>query len=258
MSLAWVPSWALWSTSMLIIAHRGASAEAPENTLAAIQRALDSQVDGIEIDVYFVDGEVFVFHDRYLERLTAHPGRLLDLTAAQIRRLKVFNQQPIPTLSDVLACIAGRCMLNIELKGDVPVDILREHLDQALTTYGFSQEQLLVSSFNHHWLQRAKQASPWLRLGALSAGCMLDYARYASDLDAYSVHTCVDFIDQALIDDAHARGLPVYVYTVDQAEDIKDLQAMGVDGIFTNHPQYARNVLEGLPTADKALIWHKQ
>lgn len=242
---------------MLIIAHRGASAEAPENTLSAIARALETHADGIEIDVYLVDGEVFVFHDRYLERLTAHPGRLQDLTAAQIRTLKVFSQQPVPTLLDVLQLVDGRCMLNIELKGEVTPEVLCPLLDEAVSACNFSADQLIVSSFNHHWLQAVKAERPWLRLGALSANCMLDYAAFATTLDAYSLHTCVDFVNQTLVDDAHQRGLPVYVYTVDEAHDIEELKAMGVDGIFTNHPQFARNVLTGLTTSTHEMLWHR-
>lgn len=228
---------------MLVIAHRGASAEAPENTLAALERAIACGANGIEIDVYYVDGEIFVFHDRYLERLTAHPGRLIDLTASQVQTLRVFNQQPVPTLRQALASINGRCMLNIELKGQVPIDALIAHLDSACNEYHFSPNQLIVSSFNHHWLQDAKQALPWLHIGALSTGCMLDYARFATELQAYSVHTCVDFIEPALVRDAHQRDLRIYVYTVDAAHDIQMLLEMGIDGIFTNHPQHALNVI---------------
>ncbi|RUO24071.1 glycerophosphodiester phosphodiesterase [Aliidiomarina minuta] len=241
---------------MLIIAHRGASAEAPENTLTAIGRAIDAQADGIEIDIYQVDGEIFVFHDRYLERLTAHPGRLQDLTAGQIRTLKVFGQQPVPTLEEVLTFINGQCMLNIEIKGEVDPDKLCHMLDLALNRYHFQQPQLIVSSFNHHWLKHMKSQCPWLQLGALSANCMLDYAAFATALNAYSVHACVDFVNQQLVDDAHQRGMPIYVYTVDQAQDIEWLKKMGVDGIFTNHPQYARNVLSGLPVSQNEMLWH--
>ncbi|RUO32601.1 glycerophosphodiester phosphodiesterase [Aliidiomarina soli] len=242
---------------MLIIAHRGASAEAPENTLVAMHRALECKADGIEIDIYAVDGEIFVFHDRYLERLTAHPGRLQDLTAAQIRKLKVFGQHPVPTLAEVLESIGGRCLLNIELKGEVPLDLLAPLLERARGEFGFTAEQLILSSFNHHWLKALHGRCPWVRLGALNASCMLDYAAFATELGAYSLHTCVDFVDQALVDDAHQRGLPVYVYTVDESHDIHELKKMGVDGIFTNHPQFARNVLDGLPTHEHELMWHR-
>ena len=102
---------------MLIFAHRGASFEAPENTIAAFGRALDAQADGIEIDVYPLEDEWVVFHDRYLARLTAQQGRLQDITLAQLRALKVFGQHPIPTLNEALDYISGRCIVNIELKG---------------------------------------------------------------------------------------------------------------------------------------------
>lgn len=242
---------------MLIIAHRGASAELPENTLPALIRALEHKADGIEIDVCYVDGEVFVFHDRYLERLTATPGRLLDLSQAQIRALKIFGQHPLPTLKEVLELINGRCLLNIELKGQVPLDVLQRELDYARQQCHFDEQSLIVSSFNHHWLAALKQRCPWVRIGALNASCMLDYAAFATQLNAYSVHTCVDFVDPGLINDAHERGLPVYVYTVDEAHDIIELQKMGVDGIFTNHPQHARNVLNGLVTDQRELLWHR-
>lgn len=233
---------------MLILAHRGASFEAPENTLAAFQRALDAHADGIEIDIMQVGDEIYVFHDRYLRRLAAQPGRFQDLTNEQIGKLRVFNQQPVPTLEEALAFIAGRCLLNIELKSKVDSTRLSRALNRAQSELGFQPEQLLVSSFNHHWLRNLQPQQPNIRYGALLAGCLLDYAACASELGAYSVHLDVDFIDQAFVDDAHSRGLQVYVYTVDEPEDILGLQAMGVDGIFANHPQHARQVIDGLTT----------
>lgn len=128
---------------MILWAHRGASYEAPENTLAAFSRAMDSGVHGIELDVYAIDGERFVFHDRYLERLTATPGRLKDLTAEQIKHLKVFGQQSIPTLREALAHINGHCHVNIELKGDMPTKELLLDIDYALKNTNFKPEQLL-------------------------------------------------------------------------------------------------------------------
>ncbi|MCH8502552.1 MAG: glycerophosphodiester phosphodiesterase [Aliidiomarina sp.] len=234
---------------MFIFAHRGASFEAPENTLAAFQRALDAHADGIEIDIMQVGDEIYVFHDRYLRRLAAQPGRFQDLTAEQIERLRVFNQQPIPTLLQTLEFIAGKCVLNVELKGEISPELLSRALQRAQAEFGFQPEQLLVSSFNHHWLKTLQRHRPEIRYGALNAGCLLDYAHFAADLNAYSVHIDVDFITEAFVKDAHQRGLVVYVYTVDEPEDILELQKMGVDGIFSNHPQHARNVLYGHTSA---------
>lgn len=234
---------------MFIVAHRGASFEAPENTLAAFSRALDAQADGIEIDVFPIQDDWIVFHDRYLQRLTATPGRLLDCSLTELKQMKVFSQQSIPTLSEALEFIGGRCTVNIELKGADIARGLTKHLRHAVQHYGFAPEQLIVSSFNHHWLQQLKQDHPEQRIGALTTACPLSYARFASELDAYSVHIDVDFVTAEFVADAHARGLFVWVFTVDEPDDIRDLQALGVDGIFTNHPRLARNVLEQLPVA---------
>ncbi|EKE84535.1 glycerophosphodiester phosphodiesterase [Idiomarina xiamenensis] len=241
---------------MKIIAHRGASFEAPENTLAAFGRALDAGADGIELDVYAIEDELIVFHDRYLERLTATPGRLCDLTLAQVRQLKIFGQQRIPTLNEALAFIAGRCLVNIELKGPVDIQRMRSCLDYAVQACQFAPEQLLVSSFNHHWLQQLKRQQPTQVIGALTTCCPLDYCVFAERLNAWSVHIDVDFVTPELVADGHQRGLQVYVFTVDEAHDIEDLYRMGVDGIFTNHPAHARNVLAGLPVDREEALLH--
>lgn len=240
---------------MLILAHRGASFEAPENTLSAFGRALDAGADGIELDIYPLQDQWIVFHDRYLNRLTAHPGRLQDLTLEQVRKLKVFGQQPVPTLDEALAFIAGRCLVNIELKGADITRGLTRHLRHAMTNYGFTNEQLLVSSFNHHWLQQLKHDHPEQFLGALCTACPLDYAAFAAQLSAWSVHIDVDFVTPEFVDDAHQRGLKVFVFTVDEPEDMLALAQLGVDGIFTNHPAAARNVLAGRPMSPRE-TWH--
>lgn len=239
---------------MQIIAHRGASFEAPENTLSAFGKALDAGADGIELDIYPLQDEWIVFHDRYLSRLTAHPGRLQDLTLAQVRKLKVFGQQAIPTLDEALAFIAGRCWVNIELKGGDITRGLTRHLKHAVETANFKNEQLLVSSFNHHWLKQLKEDHPEQLIGALTTSCPLDYAGFARQLNAYSVHIDVDFVNAEFVADAHQRGLQVYVFTVDEPRDMEELADMGVDGIFTNHPATARNVLAGRTVTQSELL----
>lgn len=240
---------------MLILAHRGASFEAPENTLTAFGRALDAGADGIELDVYPLQDEWIVFHDRYLARLTAHPGRLQDLTLEQVRKLKVFGQQPVPTLTEALEFIAGRCLVNVELKGADIKRGLTRHLRHAVKQSQFEPEQLVVSSFNHHWLRQLKEDHPQQRIGALTTSCPLDYAAFAAQLNAWSVHIDVDFVTAEFVNDAHQRGLQVFVFTVDEPEDMRELHALGVDGIFTNHPLAARNVIAGLPMRTRE-TWH--
>lgn len=222
---------------------------APENTLLAFQRALDCQADGIELDIQQVDGELFVFHDRYLSRLTGESGRIQDLSAPAVRQLKVFGQQPVPTLKQALACIQGQCLVNIELKGPVDIELLLTELRLANRNFGFSWSQLLISSFNHFWLKHFKSQCPQAPIGALTANCLLELAAFADKLGAWSLHASVDFVTPELIADAQQRGLKVWVYTVDEPEDLLWLAGLGVEAIFTNHPLRARRVLRNKPSS---------
>ena len=221
---------------MKVIAHRGASAQAPENTLLAIETALNLKVDAVEIDIHLVEDQLVVIHDRWLHKTTNGQGRLKDITFAQLRSLDAGKGQLVPTLWEVLNLVRGRCELNVELKSERTVEPLLSMLHKAIEQLGFSQSQFIISSFNHHLLQEIKQTDKTWRIGALTGSRPLGFARFAEELDAYSINIDVDFVDPLFVDDAHGRGLKVFVYTVDHEEDIEDLLAIGVDGIFTNDP----------------------
>lgn len=225
---------------MEIIAHRGASGDFPENTLLAIEQALLQGADAIEIDVYAVEDELIVIHDPKLERTTNGSGTIYQHALSYLLQLDAGQGQRIPTLWQVLQLTHGKCWLNIELKGKNTAEPLLALLTKAEQQLGLDPAQLLVSSFNHHLLLQLQQACPALKLGALTASLQLNYARYVADLKFYSIHCDVNFIDQSLVDDAHALGLKAYVYTVDELEDIQAMQQLGVDGIFTNYPARSR------------------
>ena len=104
-----------------IIGHRGAMGYAPENTVLSIQKALDLGVDGIEIDVFRCQsGEIVVFHDKKLNKLTNGKGEVQQKTWAQLQELQVMGSEPIPVLEEIIQLINGRVRLNIELKGKIP------------------------------------------------------------------------------------------------------------------------------------------
>ncbi|WP_372626363.1 glycerophosphodiester phosphodiesterase [Arsukibacterium sp.] len=228
---------------MQIIAHRGASGEFPENTLLAFEQALVQKADAIELDVFALQDELLVIHDHHLHRTTNGSGSIYQYSLAQLQQLDAGRGQRIPTLWQVLKLIQGKCWLNIELKGDDTVVPLLALLTKAEQQLGFDCQQLLISSFNHHLLATLKRERPDLKLGALTASIPIDYAAFASQLQAYSVNCDVSFVNKAFVDDAKARGLKVFVYTVDQADDIQRLKAYGVDGIFSNFPARSRTVL---------------
>ena len=231
---------------MQIIAHRGASGEYPENTLLAIGQAIAQGADAIEIDVFAVRGELIVIHDHHLTRTTNGTGSIYQYSVEQLMQLDAGRGERIPTLWQVLQLLQNtRLWLNIELKGENTVAPLLALLDKAKQELQFDSQRLLISSFNHHLLTAVKQAWPQLKLGALTASLPLDYAAFAKQLQAHSVNCDVSFINQAFVDDAKARGLKVFVYTVDQSDDIKRMADYGVDGIFTNHPAQTRLRLTG-------------
>ncbi|GGO65787.1 glycerophosphodiester phosphodiesterase [Bowmanella pacifica] len=230
---------------MLIFAHRGASKAAPENTLKAMQYALQMGAHGIEFDVIQAAGQCWVIHDAWVQRTTNGHGRLDQMTQAQIRQLDAGEGQQVPTLFEVMALVGNRCVLNIELKGITDVALFLKQLDSACDTLGIEYKQLLLSSFDHQLLAQLARLRPELARGALTASCPLHYAAFAEELDALSVHTDVAFTNLEFVQDAKARGLKVYVYTVDEVQDMQRLKSWGVDGIFTNLP-------------DRALAWLQQ
>jgi glycerophosphoryl diester phosphodiesterase len=226
---------------MLIFAHRGASGVEPENTLRSIRTALAAEVDGIEIDIHEVDGQLFVIHDRWLHRTTSGHGQIFNYDYQYLRSLDAGGGEVIPTLDEVLKLVAGKCTINIELKAVKNLTLLFSYIDEAIKTTALLSNDVLFSSFNHRLLHAIKQQRPDFAIGALTACYPLDYAKFAEQLNAYSVHLDVDFISEHFVADAHRRGLKVFVYTVDELEDINAMKHLGVDGIFSNYPTKAKS-----------------
>jgi glycerophosphoryl diester phosphodiesterase len=228
---------------MLIFAHRGASADAPENTLLAVDTALAQQADGIEIDVHQLGNDLVVIHDRWVSRTTNGNRPLSEYTIEELQTLDAGQGQFVPTLWQVLQLIQGQCLINIEVKGVHDVSLVDVCIKKAVNQLNFKFEQFIISSFNHHLLLAFKSIAPTIKIGALTACTPLKHAHFAQELQAYSVNVEISFIDQAFVIDAHRRGLKIFVYTVDEPEDLLKLQAWGVDGVFSNGPAKARLVL---------------
>ncbi len=233
---------------MLIFAHRGASGVEPENTLRAIKAALDANVDGIEIDLHEVDNKLLVIHDRWLHRTTSGSGQVSQHNYAHLRSLDAGQGETIPTLDEVLALVAGKCTINLELKDVSNISLLYSYIDEAIGTTNLIIDDILISSFNHRLLHKIHQQRPELAIGALTACYPLEYALFAEKLNAYSVHLDVNFISKHFVHDAHQRGLKVFVYTVDELADINTMKALGVDGIFSNFPTRTKSHLAHLNT----------
>lgn len=220
---------------MLRFGHRGAAGYAPENTLAAIQKALSLGVDGIEIDVRAVDGKIILLHDDTLNRTTNGRGFVTDYRFDELRKLDAGDGEKIPLLEEVLELIDGRVLLNIEIKGTNVIQLLHPLVTRCLEE-GYPKDALLISSFDHRQLTICKKTLPHVPVGALIYGIPHDLAQVGATLDAYSLHISREYAATDLIVDAHRKGMQVYVYTVNEPHDLTVCEALGVDGVFSDFP----------------------
>jgi len=219
------------------IAHRGGKSQFTENTLANLSHCLTLDVDAIEVDVWQVSGELLVTHDRRLGHSLPGHGRLLDFSPEQLLKLELECGSRLARLTEILELVGDKVQLNIEIKGPDCEQKLAEVLISHCHDYAFSLEQFVVSSFDHPQLLSLKQRLPEVRRGVLLAGIPLNHAACCDELGAYSFHPNINCMNQALIDDAKQRGLKVWAYTVNEADDMELLASMGVDGIFTDYPE---------------------
>lgn len=231
---------------MKVFAHRGASGNFPENTESAILEALKVGVDGIEVDIQSSIDDYMVIHDSWLDRTTSGKGRVSNFTAHELSKLDAGNGEKIPTLQQLFDWNNNKSLLNIELKHTFELERFVAQLERNIEANKISKANILVSSFDHHQLQWLKSKLPWLKIGALTSSIPINYAKFASDLNAYSVHADKTFINKAFADDAKKRGLKIYAYTVDREQDIALMLEYGIDGIFTNYPARTKAYLLSL------------
>jgi glycerophosphoryl diester phosphodiesterase len=233
-----------------VIAHRGFSGVAPENTLAAIRKAIDVGADMAEIDVLLSrDGHVVVLHDETVDRTTDGKGPVAALDLEEIRKLdagswfaKEFAGEKLPTLAEVLDLVRGRILLNVEIKTEaVTPEIEGGIADRVLRLIAEREmgDQVMLSSFDPEALRQARQLDASIRTASLYDK---DLQRGRSPLEIMSAVGSNGFnlsarqLSAEILRACHAQGRPVAVYTVDDKAKMKRLIARGVDAIFTNRP----------------------
>jgi len=254
MDWSWFAAAGRWP---LIVAHRGASGLAPENTLAAFRLAVQLGAPAIECDVHLTaDGVPVVIHDPRVDRTTDGRGEVGHLTLDQLRRLDAgawfapqFAGERIPVLDDVLALCAagaGRVRLFLELKpgGGPPL------VDAALAALARTPEvPVAIISFDATQVELVARRQPDRPLGYLVSKRQLTAAGEAALLDqtrrlgASCIAPQHEPITAAFVAQAHAAGLAVSVWTVDDPPRLQELAAYGVDAITTNRPDVALRLL---------------
>lgn len=226
-------------------AHRGASAHAPENTMAAFERAVRDGADGIELDVRFDgDGHVVVFHDEHLDRLTGRPGAMRDLPAVDRAALRVRGE-PVPLLAEVLATFDTE--VDVEIKVDRPgrERALVQATARVIAGSGRAG-QVLVSSFDPVALVQLHAYLPDVAIGYLFHDEQQLAARkgwIGRWIGASLVHPQHTLCTEESVKRWHRAGMPVNAYTVDDPDELRRLASLGVDGVFANDPGRALAVL---------------
>jgi glycerophosphoryl diester phosphodiesterase len=221
---------------MLCIGHRGAMGHEPENTLLSIKKAIALGVDAIEIDVYNLENNLVVIHDRDLSQTTNGTGYLEHNSFDYVRSLDAGKGEQVPTLEEVFEIVDRQVIINIELKGTNTAKLVVSLIQTYIRT-GWSYADFVVSSFNHDQLHQVKAICPEIIMGMLIYGLPWRYLASAQELQADLVIPNLDYVTSELVDSAHQQGLQVWVYTVNQPDDLKLMKALGADGIFTNYPE---------------------
>jgi len=237
-----------------IFAHRGASTHAPENTMAAFNLAIQQKADGIELDAKLsADGYVVVIHDQGVERTTTSNGRVKDLPLATLLEMDAgshfdieFKGEPIPSLNKVFEALGGQIFINIELTNYTSLfDQLPEKVADLVIRHDLAKS-VMFSSFNPVALRRIKRLLPGVPLGLLARG--RNQGAIARKLGKYLVPYQVlqpawSDATPELIRRVHLAGRQIFVYTVNQAKDMREMLLLGVDGIYTDDPLLARRVI---------------
>ncbi|MGL4831376.1 MAG: glycerophosphodiester phosphodiesterase [Propionibacteriaceae bacterium] len=221
--------------------HRGASGYAPENTVAAFELAAAMGADGVELDVQLsADGQVVVIHDETLDRTTNAHGPVQDFTAAQLAATDTGRGAGVPLLDEVFALLKPtRLLINVELKNSVELYPGMEQLVVDLIDAYDMQERVVVLSFNHYSLATVRELAP-LPLGVLSTDLMYEPWQYAKTVGAAALHPHWKLLRlSGYVEQAHAAGLRVHPWTVNEPDDIAWVVAQGVDALITNYPDRA-------------------
>lgn len=223
-----------------LMAHRGNSAVAPENTLSAFAEALKTPAQSCELDVHLsADGEVIVMHDATVDRTTDGTGAIADLTLAQLKALDAgswfgpeFAGEPVPTLAEVVALVGDRVKLNVEIKSAADPDSSLKVV-QILRDGGIL-DQSMISSFGLQALLETRKYWPQGTLALITGHCADLQIAIDNGLQWFNVY--YHEVDEALVRRAHEAGLKVMIWTMDDPAQWERFASMGVDGICTNAP----------------------
>lgn len=223
---------------ILNIGHRGAIGFKPENTLPSFQKALDLNVDGIELDVHVCKtGELIVIHDFTVDRTTNGSGAISELSLSDIKSLRINDEIEVPTLEEVLDLVDKRCLVNIELKGRHTAKPVSHLIEKYILESDYSYDDFIVSSFQREELEMMYGINPNVPLGILTQASVNQALEWANAFSAKAIHPHFSLLTDDNVQNAQAQGFKVYTWTINETEDIERIKTYNVNGIITDFPE---------------------
>jgi glycerophosphoryl diester phosphodiesterase len=235
----------------LNFAHRGFTRQAPENSMAAFEAALALGVDGIELDVRLCgSGEVVVFHDAHLSRMTNGSGLVRNKTLAELRTLRLslpggLSEEKIPTLSEVAALVHGKLLLNVEIKSNGGGRSRLERKILSVLAEHDLRQACIVSSFNPMVLRRMRKLDREIAIGLLvEKNIMLPNAELLllRFVGANGLHLSSALVREKLLEKMRRSDIFSFIWTVNDRDAMQSLVDLAIDGIITDRPDLLSNL----------------
>ncbi|MBN2908927.1 glycerophosphodiester phosphodiesterase [Polycladomyces sp. WAk] len=236
---------------VITVAHRGASGYAPENTMAAFEKAVEMKADYIELDVQLSkDGHLVVIHDTTVDRTTDGTGKVGNLTLEELRKLDAgsyfgpeFAGERIPTLEEVLDAFRGKTGILIEMKAPHLYPGIEQKVADALAERNLDKPKngkIIVQSFDFHSLKKFHNILPDVPIGVLTSGASHLTDHMLQEFKAYAdyVNPHLSYVNKDLVNRIHALDMGIMAWTVRDQSQVAPLLEAGVDGIITDYPDY--------------------
>ncbi|MGM0508326.1 MAG: glycerophosphodiester phosphodiesterase [Fusobacteriota bacterium] len=236
---------------MEIYAHRGFSSQAPENTLSALRMALGLEIDGIEFDVQMTkDKKLVIIHDEKLKRTTNGRGLVEQKSYKELNKLSAgswfsnkYKDEKIPLLSQVLELLKNKDIkINIELKNDKIRYIGMESMVLELINNFNLDNKIILSSFNYESLERIYELNKNIEIAYLSKKIKKDIIYNIKRINAKAIHTKISKLNKKQVKAFHEENIKVRCYTINKKRHFKKAIKYGVDGLFTDKPDYILNM----------------
>ena len=222
---------------MLKIGHRGAKGYEPENTFVSFQKALDMQVDGIELDVHLsADGEIMVIHDESIDRTTNGKGFVNALSLRELKAFRINGKYEIPSLKEVFDLVNQDCFINIELKSHEAADKVVSLIEKYVAKKDWKYDRFLVSSFDWNALQQVAFLNDKIPIGVLTETDLDLALAFAKFIQAKSIHPHFHLLTKENTAKIQEKGLQVFPWTINELEDIQKIKTFNVNGIITDFP----------------------